>query len=98
MAETPQRDWVVWPVPTVDCELWGDALLRDIGLVDANDEPPWDEDLHCVVVELAELLVEMRLDSTEQAVQNLNVQAGALANLQGLKQMLKRYTPRFVWE
>lgn len=97
MAETPQSEWVVWPIPTVDCELWGEALLRTDGLVSAGDEPPWEEDLHWVVVELAEMLVEMRLDSTEEAVQKLNVQAGGLANMNGLKQMLKRYTPRFEW-
>lgn len=97
MAQTPQADWIVWPVPDVDCELWGEALLRTEGLVSVTDEPPWEEDLHWVVVELAEMLVEMRLDSTEEAVQKLNVQVGALANQNGLKQMLKRYTPRFEW-
>ena len=97
MTENPQGQWIVWPVPSVDCELWGEALLRDEGLVSDGDEPPWDEDLHWVVAELAEMLVEMRLDSTEEAVQKLNVQAGAVANLHGLRQMLKRYTPRFEW-
>jgi hypothetical protein len=96
MATRP-ASWLVWPTPVVDCELWGEALLRADGLVSAGDEPPWEEDLHWVVVELAEMLVEMRLDSTEEAVQKLNVQVGTLANLNGLKQMLKRYTPRFEW-
>lgn len=97
MAETPQGQWVVWPVPQKDCELWGEALLKDEGLVSADDEPLWDEDLHWVIIELAEMLVEMRLDSTEQAVQNLNVQASAVANLHGMQQMLKRYNSRFEW-
>lgn len=89
------QEWIIWPAPLTNCELWGEASVIWTPLADEGDEPLWDEKLHWVVGEVAEALIEMRLDSTEEAVQKLNVAASSLAALQGVKQMLRMYGGEF---
>jgi hypothetical protein len=95
LSISPDNRWVFWPTPLRAFELWGEAQLVRDELISSGDEPLWDEQRHKLVGDLAAKMWEMQLDSTEELVQKLNVEANGIAVTNRIKALLRDYTVGF---
>lgn len=95
LVKAPQWQWLFWPIPLEAFRLYGDGRYMLWNFEDANDEPPWDEARHQIIADVAASLWEKRLDSTDDAVQQLNVKVSNETVLHQLNGLLRDYTKGF---
>jgi len=97
LIRTPNPDaWLVWPAPSQDFSLNGNAQIKPGDLTLNPDTPCWDSDFHDIVALLAVVRLEGRVATKDEVVSELNTKTARQAFLSRWDPFCRQYLPEFL--
>jgi len=97
LIRTPDPDtWLVWPTPTRDFNLNGNAQIKPGDLTLNFDTPCWDSEFHDIVALLAVMRLEGRVATRDEVVSELNTKTARQAFLSRWDPFCRQYLPEFI--